>query len=87
MLYINKKPDSNLSLKKTPRSIISYFAQVKHYIVVTIDAYGSGRQGWRLRSPIWQKIGSIEAHDQLKILKYLYFYIQSYNTDDLIIKF
>ncbi|KAK9732357.1 Prolyl oligopeptidase family [Popillia japonica] len=71
ILLVDSKPGTQSVTSEWDVSWPWYLASTRNYIVIQIDARGSGFQGEKMRKEILSKIGSVEVQDQLAVLTYL----------------
>ncbi|KAM3720792.1 Dipeptidyl peptidase family member [Dirofilaria immitis] len=55
----------------TPNTMDMFLASNIKYIVVCIDARGSGMRGWKYKEPIYGHLGTVEIDDQIEAVKIL----------------
>lgn len=49
--------------------MLTYFASSRQYVVINIDGRGSSHRGWRMRQPLYKKLGGPEIDDQIEVIK------------------
>uniref|UniRef100_A0A8R1XPH9 Uncharacterized protein n=1 Tax=Onchocerca volvulus TaxID=6282 RepID=A0A8R1XPH9_ONCVO len=55
----------------TPNTLDMFLASNTKYIVICIDARGSGMRGWKYKEPIYGHLGTVEIDDQIEAVKIL----------------
>lgn len=68
-------PGSQLVSEKWSIDWDMYLASQRNFIVVQIDARGSGFQGEKHRHELYHKLGSVEIEDQIAVIKWVFGFI------------
>ncbi|VDM23908.1 unnamed protein product [Toxocara canis] len=64
-------PNSNLNSVETPWDLMSYFANRRQYVIVTIDARGSSNRGWLVKEQLYMNLSGPEVDDQIEVTRKL----------------
>ncbi|VDD88047.1 unnamed protein product [Enterobius vermicularis] len=64
-------PNTASSKAETPWELLTFLANNRQYIIITIDATGSANRGWNVKEEIYKNLGGPEINDQIDILRKL----------------
>lgn len=69
VVYVYGGPGSQTVCEKFEVNYHTYLVSTLGYAVISIDGRGSAGRGWKLKSAIYGRLGTVEVQDQLEALR------------------
>ncbi|CAD6184473.1 unnamed protein product [Caenorhabditis auriculariae] len=65
LVFVYGGPNSQSATEEFGVDLTQVISSQQHVAILQIDARGSGNRGWKYRSPVYGRLGSIEPQDQI----------------------